>query len=284
MGIIIVVILVISAISILLTLEKWNNVTSDDRNDVVFIERNHAYGAYEIRRDYNKRVMFIVIGMMVFTLAVFGVKLILDNRGNSEALNDVKLDMTQVDLTPPVDKNEPPPPPPPPPPPVVETIKFVPPVIKDDAKEDDPPPPQEKVAETNVGTTTQEGTGEDIAVPSDAGTGPVEEKAPEIFTVVEQMPEFPGGAAEMMKYIQKNVRYPEIEKEQNISGKCFVKFVVETDGSISNVEVLKGVTGGPGCDKEAVRVIKSMPKWNIGKQNGRPVRVYFNVPIIFRLQ
>ncbi|MFI5141104.1 MAG: hypothetical protein ACHQII_02000, partial [Bacteroidia bacterium] len=103
MEVIIVVILVIAAISILLTLEKWNNVTSDDRNDVVFIERNHAYGAYEIRRDYNKRVMFIVIGMMVFTLAVFGVKLLLDNRGNSEALNNVKLDMTQVDLTPPVD-------------------------------------------------------------------------------------------------------------------------------------------------------------------------------------
>ena len=277
MEVIIVVILVIAAISVLLTLEKWNNVTSDDRNDVVFTKRNHEYGAYKIRRDYNKRVMFIVIGMMGFSLAVFGVKFILDNKGSDDVLKDVKLDMTQVDLTPPVDKNEPPPP-------VVETIKFVPPVIKDDAVEDEPPPPQEKVAETNVGTTTQEGTGEDIAVPSDAGTGPVEEKAPEIFTVVEQMPEFPGGAMEMMKFIQKNIHYPEMAKEANIQGKCFVKFVVETDGSISNVEVLKGVPGGPACDQEAIRVIKAMPKWNIGKQNGRPVRVYFNVPIIFKLQ
>ncbi len=284
MVLILVVILIIAGASLLLSMEKWNNVSSDDRNDIVFEERNHTYGAYQIRRDYNKRVTFILAGMMLFTLAVFGVKLILDHKSNDTALDNVKLDVTQLDLTPPVDPKDPPPPPPPPPPPVVETIKFTPPVIKDDAVEDEPPPPQEKVAETNVGTTTQEGTGEDVSVPSDAGTGPVEEKAPEIFTVVEQMPEFPGGAQEMMKYIQKNVHYPEIEKEANISGKCFIKFVVETDGSISNVEVLKGVAGGPGCDKEAVRVVKSMPKWNIGKQNGRPVRVYFNVPIIFRLQ
>jgi protein TonB len=284
MVLILVVILIIAGASLLLSMEKWNNVSSDNRNDIVFETRNHTYGAYQIRRDYNKRVTFIVAGMMVFFLAMFGVKLILDHKSSDTTLDNVKLDVTQIDLTPPVDKNDPPPPPPPPPPPVVETIKFTPPVIKDDAVEDEPPPPQEKVAETNVGTTTQEGTGEDVSVPSDGGTGPVEEKAPEIFTVVEQMPEFPGGAGEMMKFIQKNIHYPEIEKEAGITGKCFIKFVVETDGAISNVEVLKGVAGGAGCDKEAVRVIKSMPKWNIGKQNGRPVRVYFNVPISFRLQ
>ena len=284
MAVIIAVIVIIAGVSFLLSMEKWNNVTSNDRNDIVFEERNHTYGAFQIRRDYNRRVAFILGGMILVTFAFFGLKLILDNRSADSTLDNVKLDVTQIDLTPPADKNEPPPPPPPPPPPVAETIKFVPPVIKDDAVEDEPPPPQEKIAETNVGTTTQEGTGEDVSVPGDAGTGPVEEKAPEIFTVVEQMPEFPGGAAEMMKYIQKNIHYPEIEKEAGITGRCFVKFVVETDGSISNVEVLKGVPGGGGCDKEAVRVIKSMPKWNIGKQNGRPVRVYFNVPISFRLQ
>ena len=262
---------------------NWNNVASDNRNDIVFDGRNQAYGAYQIRKEYTKVVSIIVGSMLLFSFAIFGIKMILDHK-TDDALKDVKLDVTNIDLTPPVDKNEPPPPPPPPPPPVVETIKFVPPVIKDDAVEDEPPPPQEKVAETNVGTTTQEGNGDEVAVPSDGGNGPVEEKAPEIFTVVEQMPEFPGGAGEMMKYIQKNIHYPEIEKEAGITGKCFVKFVVEQDGSISNVEILKGVAGGPGCDKEAMRVIKSMPKWNIGKQNGRPVRVYFNVPISFRLQ
>lgn len=264
---------------------NWNNVTSNNRNDIVFIGRNQDYGAYQIRRDYTMVVCIIVCGMLALSLAMFGIKLIYDHKSDDTSLNNVKLDVTQIDLTPPTDKNEPPPPPPPPPPPVVETIRFVPPVIKDDANEDDPPPPQEKVAETNVGTTTQEGTGEDVSVPSDGkGTGPVEEKAPEIFTVVEQMPEFPGGAAEMMKYIQKNIHYPEIEKEAGITGKCFIKFVVEMDGSITNVEILKGVPGGTGCDKEAARVVKSMPKWNIGKQNGRPVRVYFNVPISFKLQ
>jgi len=274
---VLVVILIVAVISLLLALEKWNNVSSDDRNNIVFEERNHVYGAFQIRKDYNKTVSLIVGGIFLFSLAIFGIKLFLD-RKTDDTLKNVKLDITQLDLTPPVDPKEPTPPP------MVETIKFVPPVIKDDAQEDDPPPPQEKVAETNVGTTTQEGDGDNVAVPSDGGNGPVEEKAPEIFTVVEQMPEFPGGAGEMMKYIQKNVHYPEIEKEAGITGKCFVKFVVEQDGSISNVEVLKGVTGGAGCDKEAVRVIKSMPKWNIGKQNGRPVRVYFNVPISFRLQ
>ncbi len=264
---------------------NWNNVASDNRNDIVFVGRNQAYGAYQIRKEYTKVISIIVGGMVLFSLTIFGIKLILDHKSTDNTLDNVKLDVTQIDLTPPPEKNEPPPPPPPPPPPVVETIKFVPPVIKDDAVEDEPPPPQEKIAETNVGTTTQEGNGDEVAVPTEGtGNGPVEEKAPEIFTVVEQMPEFPGGAGEMMKYIQKNIHYPEIEKEAGITGRCFVKFVVEQDGSISNVEILKGVAGGAGCDKEAVRVIKSMPKWNIGKQNGRPVRVYFNVPISFKLQ
>ncbi|MBS1647028.1 MAG: energy transducer TonB [Bacteroidetes bacterium] len=265
---------------------NWNNVSSDTRNDLVFEGRNQAYGAYPIRKEYNKRITFIVCGLLVLSIALSGLKYLLDNKKDDALDKDVKLDVTQIDLTPPAEKNEPPPPPPPPPPPVAETIKFVPPVIKEDAHEDEPPPPQEKVAETNVGTTTQAGSGEDVVVPGDGDgkAGPVEEKAPEIFTVVEQMPEFPGGPAEMMKYIQKNIHYPEVAKEAGIQGRCFVKFVVESDGSISNVEVLKGVTGGADCDKEAMRVVKSMPKWSAGKQNGRSVRVWFNLPIVFRLQ
>lgn len=265
--------------------KNWNSVVSETRNDIVFTGRNKNYGAYQLRREYNRVVALTIGGIIVFFFAAFGLKYFLDNKKTDAALDNVKLDMTQLDLTPPVDKNEPPPPPPPPPPPVVETIKFVPPVIKDEAVEDEPPPPQEKVAETNVGTTTQEGNGDEVAVPTEGtGTGPVEEKAPEVFTVVEQMPEFPGGAAEMMKYIQKNIQYPQMAKENGISGRCFVKFVVEPDGAISNVEVLKGVQGGADLDKEAMRVVKSMPKWNAGKQNGRAVRVYFNLPIQFRLQ
>jgi|GEM_PF-1363020 len=111
----------------------------------------------------------------------------------------------------------------------------------------------------------------------------IQQKDTAVFTVTEVMPQFPGGMSEMMKYIQKNVHYPEVEKNANIEGKCFIKFVVEQDGSISNVEVLKGVPGGSGCDKEAVRVIKNMPAWIPGTQDGQRVRVYFNVPIVFKL-
>ena len=104
----------------------------------------------------------------------------------------------------------------------------------------------------------------------------------EIFKVVEVMPEFPGGAAKMMEYIQKNMKYPMMARESDIQGRVFVNFVVEPDGSISNVAGLRGIGGG--CDEEAVRVVQSMPKWNPGKQRGTAVRCAFTVPIIFKLQ
>jgi protein TonB len=163
-------------------------------------------------------------------------------------------------------------------------VKFVPPVIKDDAVEEEPPPPQEKLTDTQVSTTTQEGSGDEVVVPSETGNGPVEEKPAEIFTVVEEMPSFPGGMGELMKYIQKNIQYPQVEKEADIQGTVYVKFVVESNGVISNVEIAKGVKGGPGLDKEAIRVVKGMPNWSIGKQNGRPVRVLMNLPIKFQLK
>ena len=104
----------------------------------------------------------------------------------------------------------------------------------------------------------------------------------EIFKVVEVLPEFPGGAAKMMEYIQKNMKYPMMARESDIQGRVFVNFVVEPDGSISNVAVIRGIGGG--CDEEAVRVVESMPKWNPGKQRGTAVRCAFTVPIIFKLQ
>jgi TonB family protein len=111
----------------------------------------------------------------------------------------------------------------------------------------------------------------------------IEEKAPEIFTVVEEMPEFPGGMTELMKYIQNNINYPQVEKEAGIQGKVFLKFVVNPDGSISNTEILRSVAGGEGLSIEALRIVKAMPKWIAGKQNGRNVAVYFNLPINFKL-
>ena len=264
---------------------NWNNVVDDSRNDIVFEGRNQDYGAYELRRKYNWTVTIILACMVGIVVLGMGIKLVLGMKSD-ELDKETVLDMTTIDLTPPpADKNEPPPPPPPPPPPVMETVQFVPPVIKDDSVETDPPPPQEKLTETNVSTVTQEGDGDAVVVPTEGnGNGVVEEKAPEIFTVVEEMPEFPGGAMEMMKYIQKNIQYPQMAKEAGLSGKCFLKFVVNGSGNITDVNILKGVPGCGECDREAIRVVKSMPNWKAGKQNGRAVSVFFNLPINFQLK
>jgi periplasmic protein TonB len=165
----------------------------------------------------------------------------------------------------------------------VEMVKFVPPVIKDDAVEEEPQKLQEEVKETQVGTKDQEGEKE-IAPPTEV-EGPGEPTAPEIFTIVEEMPEPPGGIAAFYKYVGSHVQYPAMAREAGISGKAFLKFVVETDGSISDVQVIKGVAGCSECDKEAIRVIKSYPeKWKPGRQNGRPARVYYNLPVSFKIQ
>ena len=109
----------------------------------------------------------------------------------------------------------------------------------------------------------------------------VEEDDEEIFMVVENMPEFPGGDLGLMKYIQKNVKYPPIAKEYNITGKVYISFVVDKSGSVTNVKVVRGVD--KNLDAEAVRVIKSLPKYKPGKQRGKAVKVMFTVPINFTL-
>lgn len=261
--------------------KSWNNVTLDERNDLVFEGRNQAYGAFELRRNYNKRVTYIIGGVVLFSVALMGLKKFMD-RPKDEVVEET-LKVEQIDLTPPPPVEEqPPPPPPPPPPPMVEMVKFTPPVIKDDAVEEEPQKLQEEVKETQVGVKDQEG--EQIIAPPSTDNGPGEPAAPEIFTIVEENAEFPGGFAAMMKYIQQNVQYPAMAREAGISGKCFLKFVVNENGDISNVEVLKGVPGCPDCDKEAIRVVKSMPKWKPAKMTGRSVKCYFNLPFSFKIQ
>jgi protein TonB len=104
----------------------------------------------------------------------------------------------------------------------------------------------------------------------------------EIFQIVEEMPAFPGGEGKLMEYVAKNIKYPQIARETGIQGRVFVGFVVEPDGSISNVKLLRGIGGG--CDEEAMRVIKSLPKWKPGKQRGKAVRVSYQIPVFFKLQ
>ena len=104
----------------------------------------------------------------------------------------------------------------------------------------------------------------------------------EIFQIVEEMPAFPGGEAKLMEYVGKNIKYPQIARETGIQGRVFIGFVVEPDGSVSNVKLLRGIGGG--CDEEAMRVVKSMPKWKPGKQRGKAVRVSYQIPVFFKLQ
>ena len=104
----------------------------------------------------------------------------------------------------------------------------------------------------------------------------------EIFKSVEEQPEFPGGTAKLLEYVQKNLKYPMMARESDIQGKVYVGFVVEKDGSITKVQVLRGIGGG--CDEEAVRVVQSLPKFKPGKQRGVPVRVQYTLPIVFKLQ
>ncbi len=104
----------------------------------------------------------------------------------------------------------------------------------------------------------------------------------EIFTIVEEMPDFPGGMAKLAEYLAKNIKYPQMARESGIQGRVFVNFVVEPDGSVSNVNVMRSLGGG--CDEEAMRVVKSMPKWKPGKQRGKAVRVSYILPVNFKLQ
>ncbi len=267
----------------------WNNATSDTRNDIVFEGRNQNYGAYQIRRGYNRTLTAVITGLVCFSASLFGLKSYMDNQ---PSLVEPKKDdgqVTVVVLQPPVDEKLDPPVelPPASAEPLAATTQFVPPVIDDNADENTRT--QDDVHNTTVSNVTRDGdsTSVDppiIGIPTGTGTGITEIETPETFIVVEEMPEFIGGTAAMAKFIQNNLQYPIEAREMGLSGKCFLKFVVSGNGEISNVEVLKGVPGCVACDKEAIRVIKSMPYWKGGKQNGRPVNVYYNLPINFKIQ
>jgi len=164
-------------------------------------------------------------------------------------------------------------------------VKFTPPVIKKDeeVKEDEKPPEQTEMKDAAAGIKTQTGdvNGIDPGIVDKPGngTGVVSAPAaPQIFTYVEQMPTYPNLEA----YLAKNIRYPDNARENGISGRVIVKFVVNEDGSVSDVQIVRGIGGG--CDEEAKRVVSSMPRWTPGKQNGHAVKVYFTLPVSFKLE
>jgi len=270
---------------------KASEMTLDD---IVFANRNKAYGAYELRKSYPRLLTrALIIGGSLFLLAMAAPTLISLIPSSEQELN-----MTEVDLMnlppPPIDPNEPlPPPPPPVEMPKVNTVKFLPPEVKKDEEvpEETPPPTVEELKEAVAADKTQEGdpnAEEVIVAPEESAPVKEEAKAVEVvaqetvFNVVEQQPEFPGGAGALMGYLGKNIKYPAAASRANVSGKVYLSFVVNTDGSIQDIQILKGL--GFGCDEESKRVIAAMPKWKPGKQSGRSVRVKYNLPVSFVLE
>jgi len=204
----------------------------------------------------KRKGMFFQIGLvatLVIVLVAFEWKSYEKVEYNLGQLN---LDDMEEEIIPITKQEEKPPPPPPPPPEVIE-------IIEDD---------EEIENEVEV-EDTESDEDEEIEIE--------EEDDEEFFMVVENMPEFPGGDLGLMKYIQKNVKYPAIAKEYNITGKVYVSFIVDKSGKVTNVKVVRGVD--KNLDAEAVRVVKSLPKYKPGKQRGKSVRVMFTIPINFTL-
>ncbi|MBS1581282.1 MAG: energy transducer TonB [Bacteroidetes bacterium] len=275
----VIVIVVLLVLSLLLTLDgSWMNVLQRVRNNLVFADRNKAYGAYELRTDYNRRLGLALVCGVAFFAVVIGAPYLINKLGSSvekeEAVKivDVNLDNYQ-------EQPEEPPPPPeviPPPQPQIETVQFVA-VEAADEPVNEPPPTQADLTETTAGETTQEGERIDAPPPPP----PVEEETYDLAAVQEQ-PDFPGGMAQMYAYLKKTTKYPDMEFEAGIQGKVYVEFVVDKDGSVEEVKVKRGVS--PGLDKEALRAVQSMPKWSPGKMNGKAVKCRFTIPVDFKLQ
>jgi len=256
--------------------------------DVVFTDRNKAYGAYELRkRNGFNTTKALIIGITAFVFAISLPTIINIIAGFIPKKEDkVKIVPVVLQPPPPLNKQKPPPPPPEPPKPKIDQVKFPPPVVKPDNEVKEQPPTVKELEVADPGQTNQKGDpNADIVINTPVGNGDekaVTEDENKIFTAVEQEPTPAGGIGKFYEYLAKNIRYPAVAKENNVQGKVFLTFVVERDGSITDVKVLRGL--GNGCDEEAMRVLRAAPKWKPGIQNGRPVRVQYQVPISFALQ
>jgi protein TonB len=212
----------------------------------------------------NKKTLFFEIGLILALLFVFGAFEYKSYDKQTIDLSARAVDDTPEEIIPITEQKVKPPPPPPPK--QVTQIK----IVDDDVEVDD---------DLDIDVEADDDTEVEEYIPPEEDEEIMET---EIFTVVESMPEFPGGMGELMKFLAKNIKYPPLAKESGIQGRVFINFVVEPTGAISNVKILRGIGGG--CDEEAVRVVESMPKWKPGKQRGKNVRVSYNLPVKFTLQ
>jgi protein TonB len=271
-----------------------NKILTADILDIVFEGRNKEYGAYELRKTYNRRLTIAMVSMVALFVLLFVGYLLASNFSSDDDAKNVVAQEVQLEEIKQEEKEEPPPPPPPKPPdpPKVEMAKFTPPkIVKDEeVKEEEKPPEMEKLEETKIGTINQEGIKDEgiIAPPvADDGKGVVE--APkkdetdydQTFTKVEIESEYPGGAAAWQRYLIKTLRYPQEAQDQEIQGAVVVQFIVDRGGNVSDVEA---ISGPAELRDEAVRVIKKSGKWTPAVQNGRQVKSYKKQPIVFRLE
>ena len=273
------------------------DLISNEWTDLVFEGRNQAYGAYQLRKGTSKRNIWalLIVGLAA-ALLYLGLQLQKMAEANKKVENTQAVELAKLQTEKKkeakvekkeVIKQEPEK--------VVEQVKssvqFTAPVIKRDEEvkeEDEIKLDEVQKSDKAVGAFTVEGNDEvggavlkakeDIAAPEP----PKHVEETKVFTVVEQMPMFPGGDAALMSYLANNIHYPTVAAENGVQGRVVVGFVVERDGSITDVSVLRGVD--PSLDREAMRVVKSMPRWTPGKQNGSAVRVKYQVPVAFRLQ
>ena len=264
--------------------------------DLVFEGKNKAYGAYVLRQETGKRnvkaLVYVLIGIgIIFAVAYANLAIQNAMKSNVAVETDIELSKLAQKKEAKVERKEPV---------KVEveqrviekvksSVKFTAPEIKkdDEVKPEDEIKSQDDLAKTNtaIGTFDVKGNDEAEGEVLKAKEVIAEEKHEEetkVFDVVEQMPEFPGGQAALLKWIGDNIKYPAIAEENGIQGRVVCTFVVERDGSVTDEQVARSID--PSLDKEAIRVLKKMPKWIPGKQNGSAVRVKYTVPVTFRLQ
>lgn len=273
------------------------DLISRDWTEMVFEGRNKEYGAYRLRKNAGKRNLYSLITIFIAALAIWGgislVKFV-ESRTKSVAQTSVaelsalnqpkkKAEVKQqqkVKLEQPEKVVER----------VKSSVKFTAPVIKkdDEVKPEDELKTQEELMNTKtaIGALDVKGNddanGEVLKLKEAVAQPEPKPEVEKLFDVVEQMPSFPGGPSALMEWLSNNVKYPVVAQENGVQGRVVVSFVVERDGSITDVKVVRGVD--PSLDKEASRVVRAMPRWIPGKQNGSAVRVKYNVPVAFRLQ
>lgn len=273
------------------------DLISGEWTELVFAGRNQAYGAYKLRQGTGKRNVISIIAVVCLIIAC-QVGLTIKKAADAEAAKraamnqavelskleqpkkaEVKQKQVKVEPEKVVEQ-------------VKSSIKFTAPVIKKDSevKPEDELKTQDQIMETKTAIGSFDVKGNDdvngeVLKAKEVIAQPEPPKQPEeskVFDVVEQMPSFPGGQGALLEYLASHVKYPVVAQENGVQGRVVVSFVVERDGSITDVRVVRSVD--PSLDREAARVVSSMPRWTPGKQNGSAVRVKYNVPVMFKLQ